>query len=662
MPMIGFRPNSFANAARAYNRERSDHGVDAAIYRELFQNSLDAGATRIYVDLRETPEHLILEVRDNGSGMDWPTLEQGMLTYAGSIKPPGSVGGFGMAKVLLCFATAATEIYTRDLAVRIEGTEYRFIPSNGNVRGTRIVMYCNRREPDLSCRLEPSRYGLEYLLARSALRKCRITFNGETMRTMRTTLRGREPVRTWSWGAAVFHFQHSTPYQGPCGHEIPVCIRGLYMFSLSQPRDAKGAILINIDRDSRAVLNESRSNLADWECRSQLNAWIESLTRSPAATLRPKCVQKRFRGCGLQQATAEAVDGGRVPAYVPEVLYPGARRGAVLSHTLSALRGSGSTAVGDDAEYLSPSCPWPHDLLIRNERGRAVARHLLPQHMGPRVKRLLSVWARSVGLLLGLNQRNMAFGVGLLLSDKAAAMCQTDGTGVYWFLLNPYRQGKRLLRISNSDDFRDLLDSCAHEVAHFLNGDADGHGDDFVVEYGRQTILAGKYRSRFQRVRHSAGRPHAGQRAAVRTLAKPTSLAQQPLDRPDFLRCFRQLLDLARADQARSITWLLQCRSQRSRHAWLMVVARGTNNLLKTVLGLARHHRRHQDPLHWFFDELRACQRPRKFRFSMWRRPTVTRTLRHGVSVAVAPRASRGRVNVGSRCHRRWFAWRYSGP
>jgi hypothetical protein len=70
------------------------------LIRELIQNALDAGATRIDVD---TDFQDNLTVTDNGSGMEYETMINTFLTLGGSEKDRGKtiVGGFGIAKLAI---------------------------------------------------------------------------------------------------------------------------------------------------------------------------------------------------------------------------------------------------------------------------------------------------------------------------------------------------------------------------------------------------------------------------------------------------------------------------------------------------------------------------------------------------------------------------------
>lgn len=72
-----------------------------ALIRELIQNSVDAGSSRIKVTLEKSETCSLLAVADNGCGMTQEVLKEKFLTLGGSHKKAGDIGGFGMAKMVI---------------------------------------------------------------------------------------------------------------------------------------------------------------------------------------------------------------------------------------------------------------------------------------------------------------------------------------------------------------------------------------------------------------------------------------------------------------------------------------------------------------------------------------------------------------------------------
>ncbi|MEZ4238247.1 MAG: ATP-binding protein [Myxococcota bacterium] len=82
-----------------------------AFARELIQNSLDAGAVRIEVRMAYADDRLVVEVVDDGEGMDRPTIEGFLLTLFRSTKEQDltKIGKFGIGFVSL-FALDPEEV------------------------------------------------------------------------------------------------------------------------------------------------------------------------------------------------------------------------------------------------------------------------------------------------------------------------------------------------------------------------------------------------------------------------------------------------------------------------------------------------------------------------------------------------------------------------
>ncbi|RCK07746.1 hypothetical protein TH5_01480 [Thalassospira xianhensis MCCC 1A02616] len=109
-----------------------------AFWRELFQNSVDAGSKKISIKINDvTPKGsfgrpatmtnaIRVQFEDDGCGMDMDTLENVFFSLGQSTKAKDgtSIGGFGTARLMLCFSQGRYSIRTRDLIVEGNGSEY----------------------------------------------------------------------------------------------------------------------------------------------------------------------------------------------------------------------------------------------------------------------------------------------------------------------------------------------------------------------------------------------------------------------------------------------------------------------------------------------------------------------------------------------------------
>lgn len=146
----------------------------AAFWRELIQNSVDAGARNIkarafvertyytggpttdamtkdmvsfsHMDVREFESRqrselqdqeavVLLELEDDGCGMTRDILENVYLRLGATTKTTGSVGGFGRARMLTCFAMDQYAITTADMRLEGRGARYTLSKARNYQKG-----------------------------------------------------------------------------------------------------------------------------------------------------------------------------------------------------------------------------------------------------------------------------------------------------------------------------------------------------------------------------------------------------------------------------------------------------------------------------------------------------------------------------------------------
>lgn len=127
-----------------FRKERDQFYSDwfLAFWRELFQNSTDAGAKNIDIfldekngrgtfnEVRNNAESVIRVVfADDGCGMDFNTLDKVYFHIGESTKTgdSSSVGGFGRARLMTCFSQDRYSILTHDNFVMGEGDRYEIM-------------------------------------------------------------------------------------------------------------------------------------------------------------------------------------------------------------------------------------------------------------------------------------------------------------------------------------------------------------------------------------------------------------------------------------------------------------------------------------------------------------------------------------------------------
>ncbi len=529
IPKTAFRAN-----IRGYTRQPGK-GLDPCLWRELIQNSRDAGATRVDCSLEQTDSHIILTFADNGKGMDWDTLEKGMLTYGGSVKDFGAAGGFGMAKLVVCFSSDQTIITTRDHKVRIDGIEWEKLDSASYLNGTELVISCPKGgEPDVS--LEPTEEGLRFLLARCDLRGMKVYFNGTLIFDCRHDKADEFKVIEFpSFKGTAYYYKRRKPFTSPDGSSVAILThRGIWVCDFPLPGDVKGAVLIDSDADPKKALNDTRTSLSDYWQKRELEQWIGKINQGAHSTLKTKKFTRRYDG-GLfiaekvkaaedvvknilAEVTSTTV-GYDTPTTIAkgemsEVMLTAAVKMAemVKDNPEAAERITArltAYATGLQGEYQSTrdlaqavrTLAWEPALMVVNEREQAVPKKFLPDGMTPAAKKLLRVWTEAIRQFLLWQGEYRPFGVGFVFSDDTAAQFKRESDGTIWFLVNPCdEQGRISRKISNKAHLRALTIDAAHEAAHAAVDDGTIHGDSFVSALERNLSKAMEFKGKLDKV------------------------------------------------------------------------------------------------------------------------------------------------------------------
>ncbi len=244
-----------------------------SFWREALQNSIDAGATRIDISIVEAPAKtwpmgdpgtssvIRVEIADNGCGMSLDTIENVFFRVGETTKrgATDAIGGFGTARMLLCFSHPRYEIHTGDIVVIGRSLEYlvrtrseRGLPP---VRGCVFVIDIDLAEKS-SSRLEAD---LRTVVALSDPRGCDVFVNGSVLAgRMRAGPRRRVLSALTSQGLAPFATVHYAATEDKRG----VLIRqaGVWMISAWTPH--KRTVIVELSSGcARDAMTETREAL-----------------------------------------------------------------------------------------------------------------------------------------------------------------------------------------------------------------------------------------------------------------------------------------------------------------------------------------------------------------------------------------------------------------
>lgn len=163
-------PETLVAPKEFYIAERDRFYSDWVIsfWRELFQNSIDAGSTRIDITLTTEPgkgsfgrpalvdEVTRIRFSDDGCGMDERTLRDVYFRPGETTKKDGSsTGGYGRARLMTCFSQVRYAIHTRDMIVEGDGPEFACARLDKAIESTRLELERLREELESSPEYDP---------------------------------------------------------------------------------------------------------------------------------------------------------------------------------------------------------------------------------------------------------------------------------------------------------------------------------------------------------------------------------------------------------------------------------------------------------------------------------------------------------------------------
>lgn len=361
-PNVMVTPKSFW----AIKRNEGHNDWTFGFWRELFQNAVDAGASRIDITVsnadgkgcfgRDPTSARVVRIgfADDGHGMEEDIIRDVFLQPGASTKrgQSGTVGGFGTARVMLCFSQVRYGVRSHGSIVEGDGSEYTISSMDDTITAKRreIAAAEASANPRVSalraelaelqaqpasvkgCRFEidldptercPSYSGristdemlrkLDDYLGMSQI-PCKISVNGEEKfsRALRGPVR-RNLVSSIDGVEVTFARVHTS--QGErAKHKNKVIVRvdGATMFT--SYTSANTQVIVEIDKDkARRVLLESRDSMKA-PFSNVLASFVEELVVDSVSAMKDKDKRKHIEVKGGRgKLEARAPDGGRQP-------------------------------------------------------------------------------------------------------------------------------------------------------------------------------------------------------------------------------------------------------------------------------------------------------------------------------------------------------------
>jgi len=477
-------------AKQAYTNYR------AAFWREVFQNSIDAGASTIDVTWDEDAR--TITAIDNGCGMDLDTLLNVFLAYGGTKKPDGATGGFGEAKKLEAFAWPYYELHTKNLLLSGSGDSYTITETQDNLDGCRITITI------------PEDENFEYItryakiVAQKIETDCQIIVDGEIVSC--TVPKGNF-VKSLNVGDIYVNEDL------PASSYANVRINGIWMFEQYISNDAPH-ITLELSSESIECLNSNRDGLKG----SYLQDAQEYFTRLAAdrrSALFPDKEEIRLHAMGTDGRKYQITDDDM--EFLEKLHGHGSkqefREGLVefimnnspeMLQKLVEMRASLLDTDGYDPDEYAKlkyfGFRW--DTVHKFEKGQErEARKFLDgsEQNARRARTILEIWGETLKqVMLDTNQFH-EFSIGFTWNEDAQAQIERKD-GNTCFFLNP----KLLLEKYNLKN-REMLGKkirqmAVHEVTHFQREYHDELFMSTMEEFMEMTWRSEKLYDRISRI------------------------------------------------------------------------------------------------------------------------------------------------------------------
>lgn len=485
MPSITVPKEFFVKERRMYSYWQQ------AFWREFFQNSVDAGSTKIDVRLSVNSNYAVEVVfTDNGCGMDRDTLERVYFRLGASTKSGADmVGGFGRARILTCFSMDSYRIHTRDNLVIGDGGEYTIVAAEYRA-GTEVrVAIADETVAELKSVLK------EYL--RYSQLRCDVTIDGvpHTDWTHR-----RELSRTLEHNDIEFANVHVN--KSVKNNLVIVRVSGAMMFYKYVNMNAQVIVEIAPEH-SRKVLMANRDAF-QYEYMAILDKFIAELSTETMSALQPKFKRKSatFKGAGLfvnfgkkavetmnrsSNVAESQTEQKATEAETINVIPSGRLATETVSQALNRLDiAKITTSLSDGGRYL-PNLP---NIYLLDEAEAPAIRRVIdqyepnnwvtvyhrgkPTNRGSTIYKVLMMWkvacdvAVEAMLKTYSNINSLAWGIGWVFNENAHAKHMSVSEGSV-FLLNPVDEdGNLKYFVTDQASQKRMMAYAKHEVAHAL--------------------------------------------------------------------------------------------------------------------------------------------------------------------------------------------------
>jgi len=432
----------------------------AALAREFYQNSIDAGAKNIHVDI--DVDARTISVEDDGCGMDLDVLQNKLLVLGGSHKAEGAVGAFGKAKEILFFSWESYSIRTNSHLVEGRGAEFK-ITTVPEVKGTQCVIRIQEKE------IFSLLAGKFVAIAERMQTKTKIFVDGEKIDCAHK--RGKIAMVVPDVGNIHQVKSRESSY-------MDVRINGIWMFS-KYVGDGLGKLVLELSGSSVDVMTSNRDGFK-WDTGTKVSNLVQDLMVNKASALesnRPT-IQQRLVGSGkvvvgepvMQAAKAAWVHSGDAKAAIRELLTDLKDMSAIEKERLN---NAPKIKEGEWDEFVAQIkfIGYKPDFILLHYEGQDKEKFVQTK----KSRLLANMWTEIVKQVLIDYEVYLEFTAGFTFDKNAEAQIRRqDGDTIIF--VNPDMvsvSGHRKILMET------LKDLAIHEIAHLKH---NNHDSDFVNE------------------------------------------------------------------------------------------------------------------------------------------------------------------------------------
>ena len=485
--------------ASFFRKERNQayRNWKVAIWRELIQNSVDAGCTRMDITITPTDGGFTLRFADNGPGMTRDVLNNVYFSVGATTKTDGNyVGGMGRARMLTCFSMEKWSIWSQDYVVTGSGGDYDEPTDHSFTNGCILEIAVDSYHHDSA---------LSYLLSFLSSSNIRqiVTINGEIYRG-EIANRGRHARNLVSNGQTFANvFVNKSVKAGRC----IVRVNGVMMFS--SPVSFEGQVIVELLPEmARSVLTSNRDGLRlDYE--DVLTSFITELsvntkTATRGARERKTTVVRRGGSLSVRsnQTRSKKTDhGDQEAAFVGSTLRDRITSTSVMPEIFEAMDDSSFETSYSRISYadrlMDNADQWIRntfgDIYITDETNNPKVRKSIMQYIpekwqisykpstggltvkGGTIIKLLLVWKVCVNYALEIlcehiQDYNHRYSLGFMFNDEDTLATSRRIDGVNILSLAPVdTDGKLKFSITDRSDLMILMGIAQHEVNHIVH-------------------------------------------------------------------------------------------------------------------------------------------------------------------------------------------------